>query len=503
MSTYIHWFRRDLRLHDNPALDEALRKSGGQVIPLFILDDAILRAPDTAAARVAFLLDSLRELDRSLRERGSRLILRRGPPAEVLAGLAEQAGAAAVCFNRDYTPAAIARDAEVRAALEARGTAVHTFKEAMLAEPGELATKAGTPYLVYAPYRRRWQALVVEQPLAELPAPPPFVPPPPALESLPIPSPADLGFQPVAELPPGGERAGLARLEQFVRPGNPLGIAGYPSGRERPALAATSGLSAYLRFGCVAPRACLRAAQRLLEDCRAQLTEHPAPQSAIDNLQSAIDVWLGELAWRDFYYQILAEFPHAGGGAFKRQYDALAWDNHADWFDAWRAGRTGYPIVDAAMRQLSRESWMHNRARMIVASFLTKDLLIDWRWGEQHFMLHLVDGDLASNNGGWQWAAGTGTDPQPYFRIFHPVSQGTKFDPRGEYVRRYVPELAQVPNRYIHAPWTMPPDEQRRAGIRIGSDYPAPIVDHATQRARALAMYRQARIGEIPPNEGM
>ena len=485
MPPAIHWFRRDLRLRDNPALHAAAEASAGQVLPLFILDDAILRAPDTAPARVAFLLSTLAALDGALRERGSRLIVRRGSPPEVLRALAEASGARLLCFNRDYAPFALERDAAVRQALMGQGVATLDFNDTALAEPDALRTKAGGWYSVFTPYLRQWRAYVAAAPLAEreLPA---LAPVPEAIDTLALPTPADLGATTDQELPPGGEAAGQARLAAFVRAGAPQAIGGYQHGRERPALAATSRLGPYLRFGCIAPLACLRAALRL-----------NATDSAT---QASIDTWLGELAWRDFYQQILAHFPHVLGGAFKPQYDALAWQNDTGLFEAWCAGATGYPIVDAGMRQLNREAWMHNRARMIVASFLTKDLLVDWSWGERYFMRQLADGDHAANNGGWQWAAGTGTDAQPYFRIFNPASQGQKFDPSGAYVRRYVPELARVPDRYIHQPWALPAAEQRRLGVRIGRDYPAPIVEHAARREQALAMYRAVRAAHAQPD---
>ena len=493
MPPYIHWFRRDLRLRDNPALLAALRASAGRVVPVFVLDDAILRAPDTAAARVVFLLDSLRALDQALRDRGSRLIVRRGPPAQRLSELAEQAGAAGLCFNRDYTPFARDRDQAVHAAMAARGVEVRSFKDAVVVEAGELLTKAGTPYTVYTPYRRQWRARVEADgppPDERLPA---FALVPGQIESLAIPSAGELGFTTSQTIPPGGEQAGLARLAARRGEARP-GIGDYQTAREHPAIDGTSRLSPYLRFGCVAPIACLRMALSLIADCRLQTADHEnASSPTIYDLQSAIETWIGELAWRDFYYQILAHFPHVLGGAFRRSYDSLEWENDQRLFEAWRTGQTGYPIVDAAMRQLNAEAWMHNRARMIVASFLAKDLLIDWRQGERYFMQQLVDGDHASNNGGWQWAAGTGTDAQPYFRIFNPTSQGQKFDARGDYVRRYVPELAGVPERHIHAPWSLPAAEQRRLGVVIGRDYPEPVVDHAARRAQALALYRRAR----------
>ncbi|MBK9712900.1 MAG: deoxyribodipyrimidine photo-lyase [Kouleothrix sp.] len=499
MPTYIHWFRRDLRLRDNPALLAALRASAGRVVPVFVLDDAILRAPDTAAARVVFLLDSLRALDQALRDRGSRLIVRRGPPAQRLSELAEQAGAVGLCFNRDYTPFTQDRDQAVHATMAARGVEVRSFKDAVVVEAGELLTKAGTPYTVYTPYRRQWRARVEADgppPDERLPA---FAPVPEQIESLAIPSAGELGFSTHQTIPPGGEQAGLARLAAWSGGEQRPGIGGYQTAREHPAIDGTSRLSPYLRFGCVAPIACLRTALQTFEGTKDEGRNSNASSKSAETLplvlghSSSVDAWIGELAWRDFYYQILAHFPHVLDGAFRRSYDSLEWENDQRLFEAWRTGQTGYPIVDAAMRQLNAEAWMHNRARMIVASFLTKDLLIDWRQGERYFMQQLVDGDHASNNGGWQWAAGTGTDAQPYFRIFNPTSQGQKFDARGDYVRRYVPELAGVPERYIHTPWSLPAAEQRRIGVVIGRDYPEPVVDHATQRAQALALYRRAR----------
>jgi deoxyribodipyrimidine photo-lyase len=476
----IHWFRRDLRLHDNPALAEALRAGDGRVVPLFALDDAILRSGRTSPARVCFMLESLRALDQALRERGSRLVVRRGEPLAVLRRIAKESGAEGVFFNRDYTPFARARDERVVRGLRDDGRDVRHVADIMIFEPDDILSGAGKPYTVYTPYRKRWRARIAEagdELLRErrLRA---FAPVPEALADEPVPTPAELGVEAVARLPAGGEAAGLARLQAFLDLANPEGVRGYHTQRDFIARPATSRLSAYLHLGCVGTLRCLRAAMRALED-------------AGDGARAGLEAWIGELAWRDFYHQILYHFPHVLRGAFKPRYDSLAWENDERLFRAWCEGRTGYPVVDAAMRQLAAEAWMHNRARMIVGSFLVKDLLIDWRWGERFFMQRLVDGDHAANNGGWQWVAGTGTDAQPFFRIFNPVSQGKKFDPRGDYVRQYIPELAGVPERYIHAPWTMPADEQRRAGVTISHDYPAPVVDHAVRRERALAMYRQ------------
>lgn len=481
---YIHWFRRDLRLHDNPALAQALRYSGGATLPVFVLDDAILQATRTAAVRVHFLLESLHALDAALHRHGARLLVLRGDPLPLLRDLIAHTGAVGVSWNEDYTPFARRRDHAVREMLAVRGVAALTMQDAVICGPDALRTGAGKPYTVYTPYRRAWRAKLDQErsdrQSFELPR---FAPLPVALDYPAIPTSAVAPEQ-AQFLPPGGEAAGLERLHTFVQQGV---IGGYAAGRDRMAAAATSRLSAYLRLGCVAPLACLRAAWQFAEQA----------DDAV--VQNGAETWISELIWRDFYYQILYHFPHVLRRSFRPQYDAVAWENRNDWFDAWCAGQTGYPVVDAAMRQLQREGWMHNRARMIVASFLTKDLLIDWRRGERYFMQMLVDGDHASNNGGWQWAAGTGTDAQPYFRIFNPVNQGRTFDPDGEYVRRYVPELSGVGNRFIHAPWTMPPDEQRRCGVQIGRDYPMPIVDHAQQRTKALAIYRAVTIGKESP----
>ncbi|MGQ9548734.1 MAG: cryptochrome/photolyase family protein [Roseiflexus sp.] len=484
---WIHWFRRDLRVRDNPALSRAAVRSSGLVIPLFILDEAILHAPRTGEARVAFMLAALRDLDASLRMRGSRLIVRRGRPFDVLRDLVRETGAVGVSWNQDYTPFARQRDRRIEAMLRDLNVATLISADAVIMEPDDVRTDDGRPYTVYTPYRRRWRALVEQRRDDVLRAfePPILQPVPDSLEDRPIPNSADLGLTVTQQIPVGGETNGTARLEAFLDPCAACGIAGYADRRNLLAEPATSQLSPYLRLGCVAPRAALRAALTLLDR---MAEEQDAARTAA--LIKSIETWIGELAWRDFYYQILWHHPHVLRSAFKPQYNALEWENDPVLFDAWKEGRTGFPIVDAAMRQLNREAWMHNRARMIVASFLTKDLLIDWRWGEHYFMQRLVDGDHAANNGGWQWSAGTGTDAQPYFRIFNPVTQGQTFDPRGVYVRRYLPELDAVPDRYIHAPWTMPRIEQQRYGVIIRRDYPAPIVDHAERRARALVLYR-------------
>jgi len=480
MAPIVYWLRRDLRIGDNTALTAAANVSGGAVIPVFIFDDAILRGRWASPARTAFLLDGLRALDADLRARGARLVVRYGEPLAELLAVAREAGAGAVYWNRDYTAYAVRRDSAAKVALREAGLEARSFKDGVIFETDEVMTQDGRPYTVYSPYARRWCELLAQRGCHVLPEPK-LAPVEHWPVSRPLPALEELGMRLDQALPPAGEVAGLVRLREFSDLRRSPGLATYAESREFPAVPGTSRLSPYLRLGMVGVRSCLRAA------LDAQEAAGPRGTGA------SIDRWVGELAWHDFYVQVMYHFPHVLRGAFRREFDGLAWENDEGLFAAWREGRTGYPIVDAAMRQLRREGWMHNRGRMIVASFLTKDLLIDWRWGERHFMHLLVDGDPAANNGGWQWAAGTGTDAQPFFRIFNPVSQGRKFDPEGAYVRRYVPELANVPNKFIHEPHLMGPADQLRADIQVGRDYPLPVVDHRERRAMVLGMYGQVR----------
>lgn len=488
MPTLIHWFRRDLRLFDNSALAAAAHDSGGMVLPVFVLDDVLLHPGGrfVAAARVRFLLQALAALDEALQQQHSRLVLRRGNPLEVLPRLLHESGAAGVYWNRDYSPYAVQRDTALERTLRAMGYTVRQYKDAVIWEYDELFTQAGTPYTVYTPYARQWWRHSNEKPPTCAPVPVLRLPAAQVPAAEPLPTLEALGWQNSPQSPwlaelAGGEAAAQRALARFTDLNTPYNISHYAEQRDMLALPATSRLSPHLRLGTLSPRACFQAARAA--------EARQGTQDATRKEKSGMQVWLGELAWRDFYIQILAHFPHVLGGAFRSEYNTLNWENNAAWFAAWCEGRTGYPIVDAAMRQLNQEAWMHNRGRMIVASFLTKDLLIDWRWGERYFMQHLVDGDPAANNGGWQWAAGTGTDAQPYFRIFNPVSQGKKFDPNGDYVRRYVPELARLPAALIHEPWKLTGRQQRQYELVPGTHYPLPIVDHATQRKQALALY--------------
>jgi len=476
MKRIIWWCRRDFRLKDNTALSMALQDAE-EVLPVFVLDDRLLYSARVRGPRLAWMLDGLRVFDADLRQHGARLIVRRGDPAAELAALCRETGAEAVYLNRDYSPYATRRDAQVAAVLNKTGFLVETFKDLVIHEQGEIRGQQGKPYEVYTPYHKAWEKLPkpailsLPQKLFKLRADD-------AISSLPIPTAVELDCsavpQPIA-MP--GEHNAVARLEAFAN----AAIWQYSSGRDLLGMDGTALLSPYLRWGMISPRQCYWRAQQALHEAETEAA------------QQSVLTWIRELIWRDFNYEILARAPHIVRRNYQALYDVLAWQNRADWFAAWQAGQTGYPVVDAAMRQLRTTGWVHNRARMIVASFLCKDLLIDWHWGEHYFMANLLDGDVANNVGGWQWTAGTGTDAAPYFRIFNPTTQSEKFDPGGHYIQRWLPELANVPTRYIHTPHLMPAEQQKQAGCIIGKHYPQPLVNHNYQRGLALALYGAAR----------
>ncbi len=460
MQRIVWWVRRDLRLTDNLALHYALRDAVS-VIPVFVLDPRLLESKKLAPARRQFLFEALADLDARLRERHGRLIVRRGDPVRELPRLVRETRADAVYFHRDLTPFARKRDALVTAALEKIGARVESFDDNYLAAPEQVLKPDGTPYSVFTRFRLRLEAVVV---IPNRFATRGDLNTPPEIVSLDLPSVprGDRWAQ-------GGETIALKLARAFMRRAD--GLRAYADARNDMARDATAHLSPHLHFGTVSARELVRLARQ---------AEAGKPGKT----------WIDEIVWREFYAHVLWHSPHAAHGAWRHTYDSIVWENDAEKFAAWCAGQTGYPVVDAAMRQLNETGWMHNRARMIVASFLTKDLLIDWRWGEMYFLQHLVDGDVASNNGGWQWAAGTGTDAQPFFRIFNPVLQGQRFDAAGDYVRRWIPELARVPAKYIQAPWTMPAELAQNSQVQIGKGYPAPMVEHAVQRQRALEIYR-------------
>ncbi|MGD8818527.1 MAG: deoxyribodipyrimidine photo-lyase [Anaerolineae bacterium] len=470
MKTAIWWIRRDHRLTDNQALAAAM-EGADQVVPAFILDPVLLDAPDAGEKRVAFMFDSLRQLDASLQARGSQLIVRQGDPVQELTALVRESGASGIWAEEDYWPYGQQRDARVAAALPL------TLVGGLTVHPPAAVHKAdGEPYTVFTPFSRAWKALPLPGARMVLAAPE-RMPGQPDLESQPLPEepvlPDSVPFPP-------GEAEAWRRLQGFVDWDDPV-VHEYAQARNRLDLNGTSQLSPYLRFGNLSARQAVVSALSAID---------AAPDT---QARKGAETWLNELIWREFYMAILHYFPNVLEQSFRANLRQIGWENDEDAFAAWCAGRTGYPVVDAAMRQLVQSGWMHNRARMVVASFLVKDLLIDWRWGERFFKQHLVDGDPASNNGGWQWTAGTGTDAAPYFRIFNPVLQSKKHDPDGVYIRRWLPELAQVPDQYLHEPWKMPDDVQQQAGCRIGQEYPAPIIDHAWARERTLAAFSQAK----------
>lgn len=456
----ILWFRRDLRLFDHPALLAAARM--GPVLPLFVWDPALVRP--AGRPRLAFLLRSLRALDADLARRGGRLVLRSGPPEEVVPAVASEIGASAVHLSKDFGPYGAARDRRV-ADLLGEVPLIPTGSPYAVS-PGKLTTAAGEPYRVYSAFARAWRAHGCPAPAesesasvtwASLPG-----------ESLPEEPllPADL------VLPEAGEQAARAAWESFVS----TSIDSYAEHRDRPDLDRTSRLSVYLRWGALHPRT-------LLHD----LEQRGAPPERSHGHSRGRDRFRAELVWREFYAAVLAAWPASARESFDGRFSRLEWEDEADHWEAWVSGRTGYPLVDAGMRQLLAEGWMHNRVRMVTASFLVKDLHIDWRRGARHFMTYLVDGDLASNQHGWQWTAGTGTDAAPYHRVLNPVTQAKRFDPDGSYVRRWLPELAELTGPSIFEPWRAP------GGPPAG--YCDPVVDHLEERERALRLYASARAG--------
>ncbi len=478
--TGLMWFRRDLRTEDNAALYQAL-KSCEQVFCAFVFDRSILEALPRADRRVEFIRESLVDLNGQLAQmcpkkpaRAAGLLVRHGAANTALPALAQQLSADAVFANHDDEPYSLTRDAQVQGVLEGQGVAFHTFKDHVIFERQEVLTLAGKPYSVFTPYKNAWLKKLDGFYLKPYPVETygAALAPLPANAAHGVPSLAELGFE-VTNLStlklPVGSQGGNALLEDFLGR-----MKMYRDTRDFPAIRGPSYLSVHLRFGTVSIRKLASAA----------LAHQTGNEGAA--------TWLGELIWRDFYAQILSNFPHVAGSAFKPEYDAIQWeqgDTAQSLFLAWCQGRTGYPLVDAAMAQINQTGYMHNRLRMVTASFLVKDLGIDWRWGERYFAETLNDFELASNNGGWQWAASTGCDAQPYFRIFNPVSQSEKFDADGKFIRKYLPVLARLPKGALHSPWLASPVELMAADVALGSNYPMPLVDHAKARSQTLERY--------------
>jgi deoxyribodipyrimidine photo-lyase len=456
----IVWFSRDLRVHDQPALRAALA-GHERVVPVFCFDQRLLHGRHASGPRTQFLLECLEDLDGSLRERGGGLVIRQGAPERELAELAEEVGAGVVHASADVGPFARRRQEAVARALGCE-LVLHPGLAAV-DDLTDVRTQGGKPYTVFSPFHRNW----LEQPRREPAGAPRKLPSlPSGLRKGRIPSLESLGLEQEVEDPlPGGERAGRERLSRFVSDG----VKEYSDNHDALGRDGTSRLSPYLHFGCLSPR-----------EVEERLPTGKGP-----------DAFRRQLCWRDFYMHVLLHFPKNAHSEFQDRYRGrIGWSYAQQRFEAWCQGRTGYPLVDAGMRQLRREGWMHNRARLVVGSFLTKDLGIDWRWGERWFMRLLLDGDEANNNGNWQWIASVGVDPQPFFRrIYNPARQMERFDPRGDYVRRYVPELRDVPDDHLAEPWKMPEKVQRDCGCVIGEDYPEPIVDHGEARREAFARY--------------
>lgn len=468
------WFRQDLRLADNPAFRAAAGR-GLPVIPVYFLGegDEGLWAPGGASRW--WLQRSLAALERRLSGLGSRLILRRGNPAEELPRLVKETSARAVFWNRRYEPAARRQEGRVARVLEDFGVRGESFNSALLAEPGDLVTTEGGPFQVFTPF---WKALQRRgEPEPPRPAPRSVAQPGTWPLSL---SPAELLPDPPVDWAQGlrgawepGESGAARRLKTFLD----QALAGYPAGRDRPDLPGISFLSPHLHFGEIGPRQVWLAVRR-----RESSGRQPG-------LARAAEAFCRQLAWREFSHHLLFFFPHTPEEPLRPAFAGFPWGADAAAFKAWRKGLTGYPIVDAGMRQLWSSGFMHNRVRMLAASFLVKDLLLSWVEGARWFWDTLVDADLANNTMGWQWTAGCGADAAPYFRVFNPVTQGKKFDPHGEYVRRFVPELARLPDSFIHCPWAAPPSALEQAGVILGKSYPRPLVDHAWARERALGAF--------------
>ncbi len=477
-SSGLVWLRRDLRVQDNPALATALAHCA-QVHCVFVFDSTILELLPRQDRRVEFIRESLVEVDAALRAAAGHaaagLIVLHGAAEREVVALARELQVNAVFAAKDYEPQALQRDAAVGTALQAQGMALVQMKDHVVWEEREVLTQMGKPYGVFTPYLRAWLAKLGDAPLPShtLPSPCPQLAPRPDAYAKEVPTLQDIGFAPtnlkVLAIPTGMSGA-ASLLADFVER-----MDRYDDTRNFPAVKGPSYLGVHLRFGTVSIRALVNLAR-----------QH------ISTGSSGAQTWLAELVWRDFYVQILANFPQVATGAFKPEYDAIAWEEGARadaLYAAWCTGTTGYPLVDAAMAQLNQTGYMHNRLRMVAGSFLVKHLGLDWRWGERYFATQLNDFDLSANNGGWQWVSSSGCDAQPYFRIFNPVTQSEKFDAQGRFIRRYVPALKELAAKAIHAPWLAKPLELQAAGITLGQHYPLPVVDHAAARGRTLLRY--------------
>lgn len=479
MTSALVWFRRDLRDFDHAALYHAL-KMHTHVYCVFVFDTEILdQLTDKADRRVEFIWESVCELKLQLQRRGGDLIVIHGLAKFEIPKLANSLKVSAVFCNRDYEPSAISRDVHVAQNLKQNGVEFHQYKDQVIFEQDEILSQTRTPYSVFTPYKNAHLKKLDDFYLKGYPVDAYFKHLAKTNDTS-MPSLENIGFSRtnLSQMKlPTGMSGGVALFEDFVER-----IQQYKEARDYPAVKGPSYLSTHLRFGTVSVRHLARTAWQMGG--------------------AGAETWLNELIWRDFYFQILHHRPDLSQGhAYKSEFETILFPNDTRLFKAWCEGRTGYPLVDAAMRQLNQTGWMHNRLRMVTASFLVKDLLIDWRWGERYFAGNLIDFDFSANNGGWQWAASTGCDAQPYFRIFNPVSQSEKFDAQGKFIRKYVPELSACNDKEIHAPWQISSHRQNMIGVLIQKDYPAPIVDHATQRELALSLYKSSSVKRTIKNQ--
>lgn len=478
----ILWLRQNLRLQDNPALAAAIA-SGSPIVPIFILDDHTDGRWTTGSAARWWLHESLRALDKQLRQRGSRLILARGPALDVLVDFARETNANAIYWSRGYEPGTIKLERKLHLALDRSGVRCRRFSGQLLFEPEDIATATGDPFRVFTPFYKK--CLAVGDVDATLPEPVSLPPVPEDIESDTLgswklqPDAPDWSSGLAATWTPG-EAGALARLKTFL--GTPL--ATYGSDRDRPGTQGTSRLSPHLHFGEISPRQVWHAVQS-------------RSASKGGKADAGAESFLRELLWREFSAHLLFHWPHIAHSPFRNEFTTFPWREDGASLNAWQQGETGYPIVDAGMRELWTTGWMHNRVRMVAASFLVKHLLMPWQDGAEWFWDTLVDADLANNSASWQWVAGCGADAAPYFRIFSPVLQGKKFDAQGAYVKRWLPELSKLPRSHIHSPWTASKKSLEKAGVALGETYPEPIVDHKVARERALAAFKT--IGKKEP----
>ena len=483
----IVWFRQDLRLADNPALQAACRR-GGAVVPVFVWAPAEEGAWPPGSASRWWLHQSLAQLAEEVRAAGAELVIRQGSSLAELQSVAKATGAEAVFWNRRYEPAIVARDRDIEQALRAAGLHTESYNASLICEPWTIQNKAGRPFQVFTPFWRT--CLATAEPAEPLPAPRRFAVTSIQPASLPL---AALELETELNWTAGlrasshpGSAGARTELQRFLRDG----VMGYAEGRNRPDLIGTSRLSPHLHFGEISPRQVWQA------------TKHHAESQSIPAADWRRWQFLTEIGWREFAHHLIFHFPHTPEQPLRSEFARFPWRKSPAWLRAWQRGRTGYPLVDAGMRELWSTGWMHNRVRMVAASFLVKNLLLPWQEGTRWFWDTLVDADLANNTLGWQWTAGCGADAAPYFRIFNPVSQGKKFDPKGDYIRRWVPELARLPGAWIHQPWQAPPAALAAASVELDHTYPRPIVSHLISREVALEAYQQVRRGGFASLEG-